>query len=77
MRCDVASFHQVDAYLASQKRVLEVSRVVDAGSQQHDVRIASIVGGQGPQRGKQRLLGSNSGSISARYPNLTKANREC
>ena len=46
---EVASFDELDAHLASKKRVLEVRRVEDAWRQQHNRRIAPVARGERPQ----------------------------
>ena len=55
MRHQIAAFHQFDAHLAGQKRVFEISRVVDARRQQHDGRLGDALRRQRPQSCQQRL----------------------
>src|ERR1035438_4018835 len=51
----VAAFHQVDAHLPGEIGVLEVCRVEDAWSEQHDIRLRPPLGSERPQRGQQLL----------------------
>ena len=50
----VAPLDELDAHLAGEEGVLEVGRVVDAGAEQHDRRIADAGRGRGAQRVEQR-----------------------
>ena len=51
----VTSFDQLDAHLPGQVGVLEVGRVVDARSKQHNRRIMPPLRSQRPERAEQQL----------------------
>jgi hypothetical protein len=52
---EIAAFDEVDAHLAGEVGVLEVSGVEDAGSQQDDVRLGSAFGSERAQRAQEEL----------------------
>ena len=71
----VASLDELDAHRAGEQRVLEVGRVVDAGREHDDGRVADADGADGAQRGEQ-LAGSTptpDGPGGRRTPRAARA----